>query len=66
MKKEEKKLNLKEEEAKKEHTPEEQGCVKLTDEQMEQVSGGVSPYVEPVLVDESPVAHDVLKTTSNN
>ena len=46
MKKEEKKLNLKEEEAKKEHTPEEQGCVKLTDEQMEQVTGGA--VYEPV------------------
>ena len=47
MKKEEKKLNLKEEEAKKEHTPEEQGCVELTDEQMAQVTGGASPGCAP-------------------
>ena len=45
MKKEEKKVNLKEETT--ELKPETEGCVKLTDEQMEQVTGGARPEVEP-------------------
>ena len=50
------------EETKNELKPETESCVKLTDEQMEQVSGGAGPKVKRGIEYETLVVHDNLDT----
>ena len=54
--------NARKEEARKELKPEVQDGVKLTDEQMEQVSGGAGPKIKHGMGFEPRVAHDNLDT----